>query len=100
MTTGVAIQTTSVAAAQPPAAPATAAPVHHAGTLADGATWVADVPSAWNGTVILYSHGFGPLNPQDAPDHATQQDLLDLGYALVGSSYSGPSWWALEIGSR
>jgi hypothetical protein len=93
---GVAIQSTGAAAAQPPAAPATAAPVHHAGTLADGATWVADVPRAWNRTVILYSHGFGPLNPQDAPDQATQKDLLNRGYALVGSSYSGPSWWALK----
>jgi hypothetical protein len=68
---------------------------HYTGTLADGASWIADVPQSWNGTVILYSHGFGPLAAQDAPDAATHQDLLDLGYALVGSSYSGPSWWAV-----
>ncbi len=68
---------------------------HYTGTLADGAQWVADVPASWNGTLILYSHGFGPLTAQDAPDGTTQRDLLDLGYALVGSSYSGPSWWAL-----
>jgi hypothetical protein len=68
---------------------------HYTGSLADGATWIADVPAAWNGTIILYSHGFGPLTAQDAPDPATQADLLGLGYALAGSSYSGPSWWAL-----
>jgi hypothetical protein len=77
-------------------AAATPASTHHTGSLADGATWIADVPASWNGTVILYSHGFGPLTAADAPDPATQADLLQLGYALVGSSYSGPSWWALS----
>ncbi|WIX98867.1 alpha/beta hydrolase [Amycolatopsis mongoliensis] len=80
------------------AAPAAVAaePGHHTGQLADGATWVADVPAPWNGTIILYSHGFGPLAPQNAPDAETARQLLAEGYALVGSSYSGPSWWALE----
>jgi hypothetical protein len=72
-----------------------AAATHYSGALADGASWIADVPATWNGTVILYSHGYGPLVAQDAPGAEVQQDLLDLGYALVGSSYSGPSWWAL-----
>ena len=78
------------------AAPAATASTHYTGSLTDGATWVADVSASWNGTVILYSHGFGPLTAADAPDPATQADLLHLGYALVGSSYSGPSWWALS----
>ncbi|EOD69421.1 alpha/beta hydrolase [Amycolatopsis vancoresmycina] len=83
------------------AVPAHAAtPAHHTGQLPDGASWVADVPPDWNGTVILYSHGFGPLAAQDAPDAATGQALLDAGYALVGSSYSGPSWWALSSAVR
>src|SRR3954469_3988123 len=74
-----------------------AAPVtgHLTGSLADGATWVADVPANWNGTLILYSHGYSVLAAQDAPNAATGQDLLAEGYALVGSSYSGPSMWAL-----
>lgn len=72
------------------------APQSLGGRLPDGATWVADVPASWNGTLILYSHGYGPLTAQDAPNAATRQDLLDAGYALVGSSYSGPSWWALK----
>lgn len=90
--------TLALAAAVPGAAAATAsssAAAHYTGSLADGATWVADVPASWNGTIILYSHGFGPLTAQDAPDPSTQADLLGLGYTLVGSSYSGPSWWAL-----
>jgi hypothetical protein len=90
--------TTLLAAGLVPAAEATEAAEagHHTGQLPDGATWVADVPESWNGTIILYSHGFGPLVPQDAPDAATAGALLADGYALVGSSYSGPSWWALE----
>lgn len=76
------------------AAPAYAASGSFSGTLPDGAGWVADVPARWNHTLILYSHGYGPLTAQDAPDAATKTELLAAGYALVGSSYSGPSWWA------
>lgn len=82
------------------ALPAQAADRQYSGGLPDGANWVADVPDNWTGTIILYSHGFGPLTAQDAPDDATRQALLDRGYALVGSSYSGPSWWALESAVR
>jgi hypothetical protein len=48
-----------------------ATPAHYTGVLPDGASWVADVPGAWNGTVVLYSHGFGPLQARDAPDEPT-----------------------------
>jgi hypothetical protein len=82
---------------------ASAAPVstHSTGTLADGATWIADVPASWNGTLLLYSHGFGPLNAADAPDPNTQQALLGMGYAMAGSSYDPHgSWWALGSAVR
>jgi hypothetical protein len=70
---------------------------HLTGTTSDGSQWIADVPSPWNGTVLLYSHGFGPLVAADAPDPTTQQYLLGEGYALVGSSYDpNGSWWALD----
>lgn len=78
------------------ATPAYAASGSFSGTLPDGASWVADAPAHWNHTLILYSHGYGPLTAQDAPDDATRTRLLADGYALVGSSYSGPSWWALS----
>jgi hypothetical protein len=93
-----------VTASVMPGSAATAASVpastHYTGTLPDGAIWVADVPASWNGTIILYSHGFGPLTAADAPNATTQGDLLSLGYALVGSSYSGPSWWALASAAQ
>jgi hypothetical protein len=70
---------------------------HFTGTLANGTTWIADVPATWNGTLLLYSHGFGPLTAADAPDPGTQAALLARGYALAGSSYDpNGSEWALD----
>jgi pimeloyl-ACP methyl ester carboxylesterase len=86
------------------AGPATAqapAVAHYEGTLPDGATWIADVPARWNGTLVLFSHGFGALVAIDAPDPEVQRALLDRGYALAGTSYDphGPTW-ALESATR
>src|SRR5436190_23832100 len=73
----------------------------YSGTTSDGGSWVADVPSPWNGTLLLYSHGFGPPQAADAPDASTKQALLDRGYALAGSSYDpAGSWWALGSALR
>ncbi len=85
-----------------PAASSAQAPVttstHYAGTLPDGGSWIADVPSPWNGTLLLYSHGYGSTAPADSPDPGTQQALLNEGYALAGSSYdpNGSLW---QLGS-
>jgi dienelactone hydrolase len=76
---------------------ASASTAHVTGTLPNGTVWVADVPSSWNGVLVLYSHGFGPPLPANAPNDATRAALLDLGYALAGSSYDpNGSWWALN----
>lgn len=86
-----------LAAAAPAQVMAASAPGHFTGTLPDGATWIADVPANWNGTLLLYSHGFGPLVAADAPDPTTQAALLARGYALAGSSYDpSGSEWALD----
>jgi hypothetical protein len=72
----------------------TATAQHYTGVLADGATWVADVPANYNGTILLFSHGYGPLIAANQPGYAG--DVLQReGYAVVGSSYSGNTWWAL-----
>ncbi len=74
---------------------------HVTGSLPDGASWVADLPAQWNGTLLLYSHGFGPLTAADAPDPATSAALLARGYALAGSSYDpNGSMWALDSAVR
>ncbi|MDO8799739.1 DUF6351 family protein [Phenylobacterium sp.] len=80
------------------ASSALAAPRHETGTLAGGATYVIDVPDAWNGALLLYSHGYarGPANPaHNAPSEAVKPLLLAKGYALAGSSFARPGW-ALE----
>jgi hypothetical protein len=83
----------SITPAASPAAPGSQV----TGTLANGTTWVAEYPQSWNGTLILYSHGFGALTAEDAPDSETQSVLLGEGYALAGSSYDpNGSEWALD----
>jgi pimeloyl-ACP methyl ester carboxylesterase len=66
------------------------------GTLPDGATYLIEVPSPWNGTLFLYSHGYvipGTPNPaQDVGDMATRFFLLSSGFALAGSSYATTGW--------
>jgi pimeloyl-ACP methyl ester carboxylesterase len=70
------------------------------GSLADGATYLIEVPAHWNRTVFLYSHGFvvpGGNNPaQDVGDPATGGWLLTHGFALAGSSYSSTGWAIAE----
>ncbi len=69
---------------------------HITGTLPDGATYVIDVPANWNGTLLLYSHGYvGPGSPnpaQDVGDPFTGGFMLAAGYALAGSSYATTGW--------
>jgi pimeloyl-ACP methyl ester carboxylesterase len=68
------------------------------GTLADGATYLIEVPAHWNGTLFLYSHGYvspGNLNPaRDVGngDVATRFFMLSSGFALAGSSYATTGW--------
>src|SRR6266480_3228485 len=62
----------------------------------DGANYIISVPSNWNGTLVLYSHGYvfpGQPNPaKDAGDPLTAASLLKQGYALAGSAYSTTGW--------
>ena len=66
------------------------------GKFSDGATYVIQVPSKWNGTLLLYSHGYvvpGSSNPaEDVGDPITGAYLLANGYALGGSSYATTGW--------
>src|SRR5579872_3907018 len=82
-------------------ADAFAAVTTQTGTLPDGATFIIEVPSPWNGTLLLYSHGYvfpGAPNPAlDAGDVGTHDFLLANGFALAGSSYAHTGW-AVEEG--
>ncbi len=69
------------------------------------------LPEKWNGTLLLYSHGYreaAPTPPQFAPveTHAvvasteeTAERLLAAGYALAGSAYAR-NGWAVDDGVR
>ena len=82
----------AAAPARPKPAPTPARTGSFDGTLPDGSTWLIDVPTTWNGTLLLYGHGLvppGSPNPAEvAPDPVTRAGLLADGYALAGSSYA------------
>jgi pimeloyl-ACP methyl ester carboxylesterase len=65
------------------------------GTFPDGAKYLIEVPRNWNGTFLLYSHGYdSPGGPYPADDGNVELGdivhscLLSHGYALGGSSYA------------
>jgi len=98
---GAAAIAPAAAAASPATCPApiVAGDTVLCGSLADGATYLIEVPKNWNQTLFLYSHGYvipGGNNPaQDVGDPVTGNWLLSRGYALAGSSYS-TTGWAIE----
>ena len=79
-------------------APSARADEEFSGSLPNGTQWIAAVPDDWNGTVLLHSHGYLPSFvpfPNPAPTVGSipaGSDLLDLGYALVASSYADKGW--------
>jgi len=92
-----------------PGVASAAGPTTEVGRIGD-ANFVIDMPSSWNGTLLVYSHGYRepssdpsctPSNPalwaqcnpgQDAGDELTRQSLLSQGFALAGSGYSTMGW--------
>jgi Prolyl oligopeptidase family len=74
-------------------------PVLDQGSI-DHAAYKIEIPANWNGTLLLYSHGYvvpGESNPaRDVGDAATGTFLLSQGYALAGSAYSTTGWAVKE----
>lgn len=68
----------------------------HDGLLPDGTKYRMAVPAAWDGTLLLYSHG--PPRPPDAPAWDVSppivQAFLERGYALAGCGTT--LFWPLE----
>jgi pimeloyl-ACP methyl ester carboxylesterase len=61
-----------------------------------GAPYVIRVPEAWNGTLLVYAHGYSG-DPIESPDAAfggdpTETLLLEEGYALAASGFRGGGW--------
>lgn len=69
---------------------------HVEGKLPSGAAYVLDRPADWNGTVLLFSHGYRPAGSpntaENAPSSQARKRLLEEGYALAGSSYASTGW--------
>jgi pimeloyl-ACP methyl ester carboxylesterase len=77
--------------------PAQAEPTarHLTGTVS-GSPFVVDLPADWNGTLLLWSHGYSdPSQPAPPPvpaDPLFTGWLLDHGYALAGSAFPNLPW--------
>jgi dienelactone hydrolase len=77
-----------------PTASATTGRQSYTGTI-NGADFRVETPAHWNGTLILFSHGYVPDIPEFPPGiplanrAETEQWLLDHGYALAGSDFQG-----------
>ena len=77
----------------------------------DGAAYQVRMPEKWNGTLLLYSHGYRqaePSPPSFAPVETdavvastpeTADALLAAGYGLAGSAYA-KNGWAVEDGVK
>lgn len=88
-----------MAAARPAAAQGSV--TTHTGVL-NGAAYVIQVPATWNGTLLLWSHGYrapGAANPAESAPAGLAATLLAQGYALAGSSFA-TTGWAVEVGLR
>lgn len=68
----------------------------------DGAEYRVETPARWNGTLVLFSHGYIPEGVPFPPGVTlavrteTEQWLLDHGFALAGSDYRGRTGMAVE----
>lgn len=74
----------------------------HTGVI-DGAEYRVEMPEAWNGTLVLYSHGYWPaaFPPEsialtNSPE--TETWLLDHGYALAASNFQGVTGFQVARG--
>lgn len=72
-------------------------PVDVGGTL-DGAPYRIRVPQDWNGTLLVFAHGYGrqvepflPITPSYV-DATQEERFLDLGYALAASAFEAGGW--------
>lgn len=87
-------------------------PYEQSGVLNE-ATFKVRVPANWNGTLLVYAHGYGYLERLDpaeafnmsyadaAPQGvAMEESLLSQGYALAGSTFGSVPGWQVKEGIR
>lgn len=76
----------------------------YTGTI-DGAEYRVEMPEQWNGTLVLYSHGYFPpqfpaggLAVTNSPE--AESWLLDHGVALAASNFTGVTGYQVDQGYR
>lgn len=68
----------------------------HQGNLPGGARWLAEIPANWNGTLLVWSHGYSPrIDPPEVAPATLREPLLGQGYGLLASDF-GAGGWSLE----
>ena len=80
-------------------------PISRSGEL-DGVAYEIRVPADWNGTLVMYAHGYRDAadHPGETEDHSAQafvndlveDQLLAAGYAVAGSAYAANGWAVKE----
>ena len=68
---------------------AQAGPRQFTGTI-HGVPFAVEIPAGWNGTLLLWSHGYG--EPAPLPEPTLAGALLDHGYALAGTAFPDLPW--------
>ena len=70
------------------------------GETGEGALYAMYVPEAWNGSLVLYAHGYNssdePLTLDDENLAEIRNGLNELGYAVAYSSWSENGWAVLD----
>ncbi len=69
------------------------AQTEYEGTTAGGAFYKFAVPDNWNGTLVIYNHGFDFSEPEAVDDLGPLIDIqLSQGFAVAASSYRQRAW--------
>jgi pimeloyl-ACP methyl ester carboxylesterase len=74
----------------------------HVGEI-DGADYRVEVPERWNGTLVLYSHGYYPVQYEFPPTPVslsnaaeTEEWLVDHGFAVAASNYESQQGYQVD----
>jgi len=71
-------------------------PIEMTGDLG-GAAYIIQVPGNWNGTLLVYAHGYAPDGEAEPePAFLVADELLARGYALAASGYRGTGFNLLD----
>lgn len=92
------VESPAPSVAAPAPTPAIAQPSEHTGTI-NGAPWRLDVPENWNGELVVYMHGYKPVEdpiPEVMPRNGYEGWLLERGFAIAQSDYSARGWAVAE----